>query len=866
MSKKRYSKKKNINAKRNTKSYTGFFAFPSKPSDRENIIEKSIELINSQESTNNFRITSWTNIRKTSSRIISNILECIEKSDVLIADISGLNPNVLFEVGYAFGAGKKLLLFIQGFSTLERHKDMSDIELINGLNIEPYENWEQLAQKILSNIPDIFVNREPEINKFGYNSLNAIQQQDKGFFLKGITNHQNGIFALSCFRSIFPNCVVDDWNEDVSQTLTFYIKEVEKSSGIVALFIDKDWDYSQKVNARFSFICGMALAMKKKVLMIGLPGFKSPLDYRDIMITSNSEDIIKRTINDRFSSNHAVPTAKLLSPDLLQSGQELGIIKNDSSNKKEQEITVIQNKSKNSPKKNITKEDKEIILLDVDIGNSIAENEEHELYEYYIETGQFHQARTSKQAIVVGNKGSGKTACFYQVRDYIKENNSKNLICEIKPSDYKMERFLGSLRLLKEGEGLIGHVLENVWKTIVYSNIIDTLYKEIKAYPVYVELKSPEKSLLTFAEKHIELINSPFEQKLEKACKWLHDAELDVDNFSKKIHEEFLSHAKTVMQPILSQRSKIVILLDNLDKAWEINSNLRLQAQLFFNLLGIHRRLHSDFDIDNVSVLIFMRRNIFEYILENVAREPDKLKAEAIELVWSDKEVLLRVLEERFKIASSNWGLEIDDPWTTFFRWENKDVSIKDWLYNSVLPRPRDLINFIQKAIELAISHNHAEIQEGDLENASISYSGFALEQIIAEYKVESPWISDFLNSFIGEFHTFKFDELVKKIKSHTDEVLNRDVIINRIITLVSINFMGVKLNGSPIIYAYNIQECSKLSSIIRNNTLNKNALFIIHPVFYKHLNINTIKPKRTWSNFLGNIKAFTLLEEDGTY
>lgn len=842
MSKSRNNKKRSKNNKKMPITYTGFFAFPCEPSDRENIIEKSIKLINSKESSNNFRITSWTNIKKTSSRIISNILECIEKSDVLIADISGLNPNVLFEIGYAFGSGRKLLLFIQGFSSNDRQKDMGDIELISGLNIDSYENGEQLTEKILANIPDIFINREPEINKYRDNTQILKNLQDRGFFIKGMTNHQNGLVALSCFKNIYANCVVDDWNEDVSQTLTFYIKEVEKASGIAALFIDKDWDYSQKINARFSFICGMALAMRRQVLMIGMPGFKSPLDYRDIMVIGNNENNIKKAIVDRFSLNIETPTAKLLSPDLLKSEEEPNIgnkVLPIVNKKKEPNIQL---KNNNLLKNSITNEDKEIILIDINIGNSVAENEEHELFEYYIETGQYHRALTSKQSIIVGNKGSGKTACFYQVRNYLKKNNPKNLICEIKPSDYKLERFLGSLKRLEKGDGLIGHVLENVWKTIIYSSIIDTLYKEIEARPKYIELKTEEKQLVEFVIKHAELINSPFEQKLEKAFNWLSDVSLDVDNFSQKIHKEFLSEAKIIMEPILYKKNKIVILLDNLDKAWEINSNLDLQAQLFFNLLGIHRRLHSDFNINNVSVLVFMRRNIFEYILEN-SRESDKLNAEAIELVWNDKEVLLRVLEERFKIASSTWGKEIEDPWDTFFKWDNSKIHIKDWLYNSVLPRPRDLISFVQIAIEMAISHNHSEIQEDDLQNALKRYSGFALDQIIAEYKVEAPWIVDFLNSFIGEYYIFTFKDLIKKIQDYSDEKLSQEKIIDRIITLVSISFMGVQLNELHTIYAYDIQESRKLRSVIRNKTLNKKTLFIIHPVFYKHLNINKIKP-----------------------
>ena len=420
------------------KRYKGFFAFPGEPSDRRSIIEKAIIEVNEKANENQFSITSWTNIDKTSSRIISNIMESIEKSDVLIADISGLNPNVLFEVGFAFGQGKKLLLFTQGFSSQDRKDDLRDIELISGLTIDSYENFGQLAEKILSNIPDILVRREAEIFKYGYNPDINKSINDRGFFLKGITNHQNALIALSTFNDIYSSCVIDDWKEDVSQTLMFYIREVEKASGIIALFVDSKWDNSRRTNARYSFICGMALGLHKNVLMIGLPGFETPFDYKEIMVICNDEDKLKNIIKEKFESTFE-PTINQISPDLS---------KNEKIQSKEiitQANICISDTIKSvlrSQNKEISNEEKEIILIDVNLGNSIAENEEHELSDYYIETGQYHRALKTKQAIIVGTKGSGKTACFYRIRDFLKSSHPKNLVCEIKPSDYKMERFL----------------------------------------------------------------------------------------------------------------------------------------------------------------------------------------------------------------------------------------------------------------------------------------------------------------------------------------------------------------------------------------------------------------------------------------
>jgi len=819
--------------------YTGFFVFPSLPADRRKIIEKAIDLVNSHEKESNFKLIGWTNMEKSSSRIISNILESISKSDILIADISGLNPNVLFEVGYAFGMCKKLILFSQGFSKTERENDLADLEVISGLNIETYENEEQLANKILMNIPEI-TKRDAEIYKYGYNPQTDKCIPNKGFFLKGVTNHQIGISALNTFKSLFSNCTVDDWKEDISQTIMFYIREVKNASGIAALFVDKNWDDSRKVNARFSLICGMAIGMKREVLMIGLPGFTSPFDYREILVSVKTEEGVRQAIIDKFKLHIESPTINQLSPKLSQIEE---INTNDNIGQEKLKVN-----------KTITKEDKEIILIDVNIGNSIAENEEQELSEYFIRTGQFYQALKAKQALIVGSKGSGKTATFYQIRDTLMESNSKNLICEIKPSDYKMERFLSSLKLLDQGSGLVGHVLENIWKMIIYCCLLDTINREIEGRPVYFEKSIEEEKLVDFVSIHRELICSPFEQKFEIAYNWLHEVSLNVDEFSKKIHSDFLSSAKYVLYPILHDRNKIVILLDNLDKAWEANSDLVLQAQLFFNLLGIHRRLYADFKIEDVSVLIFMRRNIYEYILTNVARESDKLNAETIELTWDDRDVLLLVLYERFKIASEFWGKEVDDIWNTFFKWDNDEMQLKDWLYNAVLPRPRDLIRLIQKAIEIAISRQHHEIWREDLEMALVSYSGFALDQIITEYKAEEPWIINFLNSFIGSYSTFSYKNLRKRIIRSCNEILNNDQINHRITTLVSTNFMGVRLNDSPVIYASNLQEGRKLESIIKDSTQNKKAYFIIHPVFHKHLNIKVGKPKNIILDRLKNL------------
>ena len=47
---------------------------------------------------------------KTAPNISANILDLIRRTSFVVADVSGANPNVMFEVGMAMGMGKPILL------------------------------------------------------------------------------------------------------------------------------------------------------------------------------------------------------------------------------------------------------------------------------------------------------------------------------------------------------------------------------------------------------------------------------------------------------------------------------------------------------------------------------------------------------------------------------------------------------------------------------------------------------------------------------------------------------------------------------------------------------------------------------------
>ncbi len=275
-------------------NYQGFFAYSSQDKVQAAIIERAVQLHNTTES--KLRIYTWRAIKRDSSRIILNILKQIEESDYLLADLSGLNPNVLFETGYAFGKRKRLILFIQGNSESDRNRDLEKIEILTGLQINSIQNTADLVESIRMYGPDYYLGY-PEMEMYETEDSDIIAE---ALFLKGITNHEIAIAALRAFRSLFPNTLVDDWNEDRCQLLPWYLKGINHAKALAALFVGPTWDNAQEVNARYSFICGLAMALGKKIQMIGLPGYQSVFDYKDMLKSAESVLAGIRIINQAF--------------------------------------------------------------------------------------------------------------------------------------------------------------------------------------------------------------------------------------------------------------------------------------------------------------------------------------------------------------------------------------------------------------------------------------------------------------------------------------------------------------------------------------------------------------------------------------
>jgi len=182
-------------------------------------------------------------------------------------------------------------------------------------------------------------------------------------------------------------------------------------------------------NARCALIAGIAVAKRKRVLLLQEEHFPQPIDYRDIVYSYTHPDQVEE------------PVTKLI----------LHAIKKLQDSKRSSFV---------APKN---------ILERLDLGDVAAENEISALESYFVRTAQFREAKRGKSRLITGRKGSGKTAIFYTLLSQFATSRSVTVV-DIKPEGHQFSE-LREVVLSKMNVGFQEHTFTAFWDYILLCEI-----------------------------------------------------------------------------------------------------------------------------------------------------------------------------------------------------------------------------------------------------------------------------------------------------------------------------------------------------------------------------------------------------------
>ncbi|WP_416150249.1 P-loop ATPase, Sll1717 family [Salipaludibacillus sp. HK11] len=718
-------------------SIKGFYAYPSEPKDLNETIENCIEKINSA----GFQLKSWKSLRVQGNVIIEEIINEIDESDLFFCDLTYLNFNVLFELGYAIGRNKKIFVSIND-NIKNAVREYQKLNLLTNVGFSTYSNSSDIFEAFLKEKP--WEDKDKTLIKSIM--TNVTPKSDKLFYVKSpIDTEASAKLSIEIKHSELAS-IVDDPKEGTPQNLKWYIESVLGSVGTVIQLLSNSHQDNEIMNAKNSFLGGLAKGLGVNVIMLAHnPFFKPPIDYIDILkVHSTAQectDFIKEwllNVEDRYLERKS------------DYGEHL---------QKEKAMNKLKN---------------------LFIGQAVAENESSELVDYFVETREYREALNSQQTLFVGRKGTGKTANLYKIANVLSEDK-RNFVCIIQPVGHEIEGVINMLRQsIPKSEK--GYLVESIWKYLIYTELAKSFYEYIDNQPKHIGFSPEEVELIDFVKTHEKMINADFTLRLENAVNSLCalDKHESIDaqrvKVSEILHEKMISQLRKKLGEVLKDKNKVSILIDNLDAAWKNDKSIGDLSEFLFGLINITRKITDEFKKSdfryssvNLSLIAFLRSDIFRQLLPFVG-ERDKIPHS--KLVWKDRDLLFRIIEDRIEF-SLDTITSPDELWNDYFCDSVNEKSLKDYVMGLIIPRPRDIIYLFNAAIEEAVNRGHTKVEEKDFISAEEKYSHYAFNSVLAEQGNSIESLESLLYEFVGEpciINKIELEEILKRANVYNTE------------------------------------------------------------------------------------------------
>jgi hypothetical protein len=673
-----------------------FLAYPSKRSLIKDAISEAVDL----SSTGSISLRPWEKMNILGFKLDDLIRQQIDAVDGLLADVTYPNGNVFYELGYAIGRGKPVLPIlhegVDGAVTGVQKTGLFDttgwLGYSNGVELlDRLQNWQASAWT-----------SKYERRRNHNQPLFVLDTLVK-------TDFRNHIFHA------IDNSYVQKRSFDPAEiprlTAAQAVAEISASAGVVIPKICTELLDSIHHTLRASFLLGLCHGYAIEPLAIQYENSPVAIDYRDFVRNSTFKRETEKYVVE-YCEKTLIWNQSSVRDDVIPAG----------------------------------------ILEMIDLGSPAAENEKQRLGQYFVKTAEYAAALRAEGAVVIGRKGSAKSAVFLQVvADQAR--NRRTCIVDLRPASHNLSEVRSAL-LSFNNTGVFDHTIAAFWQYIIYVEILLKIREMVlPASRNDFTLQERVRAIEEGFSLNESVVSGDFTSRLGAAVR-------EVLQFAERLDDvQQLRRQLTNIvfeQPISALRESIVsfreffddilFLIDDIDKGWPPKQVERQDIITVLHLIEELNRIRRDLGKRRVDFrhLVFLRSDVYEQLVEQT---PDRGKYNPINVDWSDPEQLRHLLQQRvYSTVNSGRGAEAWAAMNPIL--EGSDAVTL--LIRHSLRRPRFLIDLCERTLSFAINRGHDTVRKADVDDAIRQMSLYLVSDFGYEMRDIAGTPEDIFLGFVG--------------------------------------------------------------------------------------------------------------------
>lgn len=422
----------------------------------------------------------------------------------------------------------------------------------------------------------------------------------------------------------------------------------------------------------------------------------------------------------------------------------------------------------------------------------------------FLRTLAFDAASNGEKTLIIGRKGSGKSAIRLELEKAGKSHGATS----VTPDDAAGEE----LRRF-ELRGVTDETAKSlIWRYVFLVHLARYLVGHAKPEHRKLILPGSVRALRSFLKANSELDDKRLYDRLTKGIAGLQGS-LSLEAFGVKLNAEKSATASSegaragrqldVLEEAVSAAARdlscqahppMLLLVDQLEQIWANDADSKATV---IGLLLAGKRLNSIFP-GIARCVLFLRSDIYDMLQFS---DGDKFHGDEMRIEWSPE----RLSELAVSRAAASLGQTLTEEqfWRDVMPFDVEGQSCREYVLSRALPRPRDVIQFLNLSRDRALGRRSKRIEVGDVWSATVTFSQWKLGDLAKEYLASCPYLSQIYLLFQGGGYLVtrasirkRFDPvrptLLRQFPGYADS-LAADVVVN---TLYSIGFLGVRRNS----------------------------------------------------------------------